>query len=147
MDRRYPEPVRAFSVPGIWGYADRIGVPAGERVRFHVCAPSAYDFSVVRLGTNAILDPAADEPADRADCAVLARAQRPAAPQRISPGSYVFIEGPPIPSRGLTLALWLRLWRLPTLDTFQWNWSGLITDMNYPEACRVGLLVDHAGRV
>ncbi len=147
MDQHYPERVRAFPAPGIWGYANRLGVPPGGRVRFHVCTPAAYDFSVVRLGTTAILDPAADERADRADIELLAEARRPAMPQTVSPGSYLYVEGPPIPTRPLTLALWLRPWRLPTIDTMQWNWSGLITDLNYPEACRVGLLLDHAGRI
>src|SRR5438552_4081472 len=55
-----PEPARRIAVPGVWGYAERIGVRPGEAVRFHVNAPAAYDFSVVKLGRRAILDPAAD---------------------------------------------------------------------------------------
>ncbi len=134
-------------MPGTWGYVDRIGVLAGEAVRFHISAPAAYDFSVVRLGTAAILDPHADEQDDRADVEVLYSARLGAAPQTITPGSYIYVEGAPLPAHRITLALWLRPWRLPTIDTLQWNWSGLITDFDYPEACRFGLLVDHIGRL
>lgn len=70
-----------------------------------------------------------------------------ATPQSLSAGSYVFVEGDPIPRGSLTLATWLRLWRLPVIDAIQWAWFGIMGDLDYPEACRFGLLVDHMGRV
>ena len=50
-------------------------------------------------------------------------------------------EGP------VTLGTWLRLWRLPVIDAVQWAWFGLITDVDYPDKSRFGILVDHAGRI
>ncbi len=143
-----PEPSTRYQIPGTWGYVDRIGVQPGQTARFHVCAPAPYELSVVRLGRRAILDPEADLEADRRDVEVLAKTAygRPS-PQSIGPGSYVYVEGAPVPARlPLTLATWVRLWRLPVIDSVQWAWCGLITDLDYPEACRFGLLVDQAGR-
>jgi N,N-dimethylformamidase len=143
-----PEPIRERQVPGTWGYVDRIGIKPGESVRFHLSAPAAYDFSVVRLGTRALLDPDADDQADRADVEMLYSSRHAAAePRPISPGSYVYVDGRPIPAGPLALSTWLRLWRLPVINTVQWDWAGIITDLDYPEASRFGLLVDHVGRV
>lgn len=143
-----PEPSRRYSVPGTWGYVDRIGIPAGSQADFHVNAASAYEFSVVRLGRDAILDPAADGDADRADVELLARtAHERSSPQTIGPGSYIYLGGRAIDSAWpITLATWVRLWRLPVIDSIQWAWYGLVTDLDYPEACRFGLIVDQAGR-
>jgi N,N-dimethylformamidase beta subunit-like, C-terminal/Concanavalin A-like lectin/glucanases superfamily len=143
-----PEPSRQYAVPGTWGYVDRIGVPAGSRAQFHVNAPSAYEFSVVRLGREAILDPGADGGADRDDVEVLAQmTHERSSPQTIGPGSYIYLGGGSIPSAWpITLAAWVRLWRLPVIDSIQWAWYGLITDLDYPDACRFGLIVDQAGR-
>jgi hypothetical protein len=93
-----PESVRSLPVPGTWGYVDNLGVKPGQVARFHVSAPAAYDFSIVRLGVEAILDPGADEAADRADVEVLATSHHASAtPQRITPGSYVYVDGPAVP--------------------------------------------------
>jgi hypothetical protein len=143
-----PEPARRLPVPGVWGYVERVGVPAGGTVRFHVSAPAAYELSVVRLGRTALVDSPTDDAADRADVLVLARSRHvEATPQRLSAGSYVFAESPPIPAGPLTLGTWLRLWRLPVIDAIQWAWHGVLGDLDYPEAARFALLVDHAGRV
>lgn len=142
------ERVRELRVPGVSAYVDRIGVAPGGTARFHVSTPAAYEFALVRLGRRAILETPWDDGADRADVEVLHVAQHAqAAPQTITPGSYVLTEGSPIPSGALTLAVWLRLWRLPVLDVTQWSWSGVITDFDYPERCRFAILVDHLGRV
>ncbi len=146
--RGRPEPARRVAVPGVSGYVDRIGVRPGQTVRFAVNAPAAYDFSIVQLGRRALLDPAADEQADRADVTLLSSRQHATAtPQTLAAGSYVFVGGEPLPRGPLTLATWLRLWRLPVIDAIQWAWFGILTDLDYPEACRFGLLVDHLGRV
>jgi hypothetical protein len=143
-----PEPARRLEVPGVWGYVDRIGVPPGGTVRFHVSAPAAYELSVVRLGRGALIDAPSDDTADRADSEVLARFPHAVAtPQALSAGSYVHVAGDPLPGPPLTLGTWLRLWRLPVIDVVQWAWSGIIGDLDYPFASRFGLLVDHAGRV
>ena len=143
-----PEPARRVAVPGVSGYVDRVGVPAGQSARFHVNSPAAYEFSIVRLGQRAILDATADEPADRADVEVIStRRHASATPQTLSAGSYVYVRGEPIPRGPLTLATWLRLWRLPVIDAIQWAWFGILTDLDYPETCRFGLLVDHLGRI
>lgn len=145
---RRPEPARELELRGAWGYTDPIGVAPATTLRFHVSAPAAYDLSIVRLGHRAILDPAANEMAERADVEVLERRAHPTAtPQTLSAGSYVYVGGEPIPGGPLTLGLWLRLWRLPVIDAIQWAWFGLISDIDYPEACRFGLLVDHLGRL
>jgi hypothetical protein len=135
-------------VPGVWGYVQRIGVPPGGTVRFHVSAPAAYDLTIVRPGHTALLDAPTDDDADRADAQVLASFEhRSATPQALSAGSYVFVEGPPVPAGPLTMGTWLRLWRLPVIDVVQWAWYGIIGDLDYPDASRFALLVDHVGRV
>src|SRR5688500_17495228 len=72
LTARRPEPARTLAVPGVWGYVDRVGVPPGGTVRFHVSAPAAYELSVVRLGRTALLDAPTDDDADRADAQPLA---------------------------------------------------------------------------
>jgi hypothetical protein len=135
-------------VPGVWGYVDRLGVAPGAAARFHVSAPSAYELTVVRLGRTAILDAPTDDDADRADVERLATFRHETAtPQTLAAGSYVWVDGPPIPAGPLTLATWLRLWRRPEIDVVQWAWFGLLGDLDFPEASRFALLVDHAGRV
>src|SRR5262249_27714257 len=86
--------------------------------------------------------------ADRAEAARLALVEASAAaPQTITPGSYAFIEGQPVPAQTLCLGLWLRLWTVPVIDVVQVGWQGLITDLDYPYAARFGLLIDHLGRI
>ena len=112
-----PEPARRVAVPGVSGYVDRVGVPAGQSARFHVNSPAAYEFSIVRLGQRAILDATADEPADRADVEVIStRRHASATPQTLSAGSYVYVRGEPIPRGPLTLA---RSWPKPRRCRFQ----------------------------
>lgn len=143
-----PEPARSIPVPGVQGYVDRIGVRRGETVRFHVNAPAAYDLQVVRLGRTAILDSPTDDAADRRDSEVLHVSRHAeATPQVLAAGSYLYAAGDPIPAGPVTMGLWLRLWRLPVIDVVQWAWFGLITDIDYPDRSRVGLIVDHAGRL
>jgi hypothetical protein len=117
-------------------------------VRFHVAAPAAYELRVVRLGRTAILDQPTDDAADRADVEVLHVSRHAAAtPQTLAAGSYLFVEGEAVPAGPLTMGLWLRLWRLPVIDVVQWAWFGLISDLDFPDRSRFGLLVDHAGRL
>ena len=148
MSRSRPEPARQLPVALVSGYVDRIGMRPGEQVGIHVNAPASYELSIVKLGTTAIADPGSDEAEDRADAQVMTRSRHDRATrQTISPGSYVFVGGDPVGDAPLTMGLWLRLWRLPVIDVVQWAWFGLITDLDYPEAARFGLLVDHMGRL
>ena len=105
-----------------------------------VSAPSAYELTVVRLGRSAIIDDPASEAADRADVEALAAFRHDEATrQTLSAGSYVWVDGPPVPSGPLTLGAWLRLWRLPVIDVVQWAWFGVIGDLDFPAASRFGL--------
>lgn len=143
-----PEPARAIPVPGVQGYVERLGARRGEPVRFHVNAPAAYELAVVRLGRDAILDAPTDDAADRADVETLHVSRHAqATPQTLAPGSYLYVEGEPVPEGPLTMGLWLRLWRLPVIDVVQWAWFGLVTDLDFPDRSRFGLIVDHAGRL
>ncbi|CAN5795846.1 large subunit of N,N-dimethylformamidase [soil metagenome] len=143
-----PEPVRRLAVPGTQGYVERIGVAPGGTVRFHVSAPASFGLDVVRLGRSAILEPDADAAADRADMEPLATFRHEAAtPRTIAPGSYVFATGTPIPGGPVAVGLWIRPWRLPVLDELQWAWAGLVSDLDYPSACRFALLLDPLGRI
>lgn len=143
-----PEPSRSVDVPSVQGYVDRIGVRRGETLRFHVNSPATYDLAIVRLGRNAILSAPTDDAADRADVEAMHLSHHDTAtPQTLAAGSYLFVQGEPVPAGPITLGLWLRLWRLPVLDVVQWAWFGLVTDFDYPDAARFGLVVDHAGRL
>lgn len=143
-----PEPARALPVPGVQGYVERLGARRGETVRFHVNAPAAYELRVVRLGRDAILDMPLDDAADRSDVEVLhAFRHADATPQSLAVGSYLFVGGEPVPAGPLTMGLWLRQWRLPVIDVVQWAWFGLISDLDFPDRSRFGLIVDHAGRL
>jgi hypothetical protein len=141
-----PEPARGFPVPGVWAYVDPVGVEPGKTVKLHASVPSSYDVTFVKLGTTSLVDPSAKVD-EHDDVEVLARrSHMVASRQRISPGSYIFLDGPPPPPPPLTLGVWLRLWRPPSIDTLQWNWAGVITAFDYPKHCSFGLLVDHMAR-
>lgn len=142
----YPEPHSGYEPPGVWAYTDRTSVEAGGDLSVHVHAPSAYTVTVERLGVDAIIHPTGDEADERNDVDVVHswESQR-ATPQVVRPGSYVLFAGAPVQGRPFTLGSWLRLWRAPCIDTFQWAWSGVIGAFDYPEHCRVALLVTHAG--
>jgi hypothetical protein len=143
-----PEPATGYPVPGVWGYVDSLGVRPGQVANFHVSSPGAYTFSIVRLGRSKLIDPHATPDDDRQDVDLFGEWEhKESTAQTLSAGSYVYVGGPAIPSGPLTIGLWLRLWRLPTIDKVQWAWAGLVTDLDYPDACRFGLLVDHAGRL
>jgi hypothetical protein len=130
------------------GYVGRIAARPGESVRFHVSAPAAFTLDVVRLGRRAILDPDATGAQDRDEAEVLASYQHDQSlAGTIGPGSYIHVDGPPLPGGPFTAGLWVRLWRLPVLDEIQWAWSGLISDLDFPHQSRFALLVDHLGRI
>ena len=145
--RLRPELVRSLPVPGTWAYVDRLDVAAGSSVGVHVCAPAAHEIELVRLGLDAVIDPAQSIDADRKDARVLATVNRPASPQTISPGSYIYVAGEPVPAGTLSLGLWIRLWKIPAVDVTQVAWQALMTDIDYPDAARFGLVVDHLGRI
>lgn len=134
-------------VPGTWGYVDEIGVGRGEEACVRVSAPAAFTVEFLRLRTGVLRRGDGDLGNQRSDVEMLTKVvHRRAAPQKIAPGSYIWIDGDPVDGGQLTLGLWLRLWRAPVIDTLQWNWSGLITDFDYPSACRFALLITHEAR-
>jgi hypothetical protein len=144
----HPEPIRSLPVPGLWGYARPLNPKPGATVALHLAAPAAFDVEVLRLGRRALLDPSASEADDRRDVDILlSRHHERALPGRIHPGSYVYVDGPPVPRGALSMAAWVRLWRTPPIDEIQWAASGIISDFDYPTHCRFALLVDHNGRL
>lgn len=145
--RQNPEPLRRLPVPGTWAYVDRLDVAPGSAVSAHVCAASAHEIELVRLGLHAVIDPAQSLDADREEATILQTVARPAAPQSITPGSYIHVAGEPVPPGPVSMGLWLRIWKIPAVDMAQVAWQALITDIDYPDAARFGLLVDHLGRI
>ena len=144
----YPEPIRPLPVVGTWAYLDRVEAAPGTSVSVHVSAEAAHEIELVRLGRDAVIDPAQSLADDCAEAVRLAAVDVAAAtPQVITPGSYAWIEGAPLPPGTLCMGLWLRLWKLPVIDMVQVGWQALLTDIDYPAAARVGLLVDHLGRI
>jgi Concanavalin A-like lectin/glucanases superfamily len=143
-----PEPIRRLPVRGTWAYVSALSVAPAFRVSVHVSAEAAHEIEFVRLGRKAVLDPAQSLDADRADAEVLATvSRRTAAAQTITPGSYVHIAGEPVPSGGLSMGTWLRLWKMPEVDVVQVAWQALIGDIDYPAAARFGLVLDQFGRI
>jgi hypothetical protein len=144
----HPEAIRRLPVRGTWAYLDRLEVAPGSSVEVHVSAEAAHEIELVRLGLDAVIDPAQSLAADCAEARRLAAVEIPVAtPQTIAPGSYAWIEGEPLPAGPLALGLWLRLWTLPAVEVMQMGWYGLITDIDYPDSGRFGLIVDHLGRI
>ena len=144
----YPEPIRQLPVTGSWAYLDRLEASPGSSISVHVSAEAAHEIELVRLGLDAVIDPDQSLAADCAEAVRLAVVEAAAAaPQTITPGSYAWIAGEPVPAGTLCLGLWLRLWKLPVIDVVQVGWQALISDIDYPAAARFGLLVDHLGRL
>src|SRR5215467_5729630 len=53
-------PHRPIHLPGVHAYTDRVSVPAGEMIRFHVSSTHPYELQVCRLGVQ-VDDPSGDE--------------------------------------------------------------------------------------
>jgi len=144
----YPEPIRQVPVTGTWAYLDRLEASPGTGISVHVSAEAAHEIEFVRLGLKAVIDPGQSLAEDCADAERIAVVNVAAAsPQTITPGSYAWFEGEPLPPGTLCLGLWLRLWKVPVIDVVQVGWQALITDIDYPSAARFGLIVDHLGRI
>ncbi len=139
-----PRPMR---VAGTWGYLSSTVVQAGSSVSVHVSAEADHEISLIRLGTQALLDPAQSLSADRAEATELASWHRPASPHHITPGSCIVVGGAPLPGGEMALGCWVRLWALPELSLIQFGLSTVIADINYPDRARVGLMIDHLGQI
>ncbi len=143
-----PEPIRRIPVRGSWAYVDPLAVAPGHALTIHVSAEAAHSIEIVRLGRKAVIDPAQSIDADRIEAEVMHIVSRgAAAPQTITPGSYVHVGGEAIPAGDLSMGLWLRLWKMPEVDVVQVAWQALLTDIDYPAAARFGLLLDQFGRI
>jgi N,N-dimethylformamidase beta subunit-like, C-terminal/Concanavalin A-like lectin/glucanases superfamily len=138
---------RPHQVNGAWVYVEPVGVAPGAEVRVHASLDAASSIEFVRLGERAILESGGAD-RDREDFDTLASFDvATASPQVTTPGSYVLAGGPPIVGPELTLSVWLRVWMCPQRETNQWYAAGIITDLDYPDACRFGLLLDSRGRI
>ncbi|WP_165521726.1 LamG domain-containing protein [Micromonospora zingiberis] len=134
---------RPVRVAGLTGYVDPLGVRPGETLRVHLCAPAAYEVAVGRLGRDALLLPAPDDAADRAEVTWLARASSPTANRHdVHPGSYGVAT--PV-DRPRTVSAWVRVWHLPaTVETS--SWAAVVSDLDYPDRCGWALGIDADGR-
>jgi hypothetical protein len=127
--------LRPLVVPGAHGYADRESVAAGEEIAFFISSTEPYRLSIARLGV------AVDDPAG--DLVLHEFPESPARPQPIHPGSYIHVEkglGANEPLRALTLECWVRPWRIARR-------SGLLTQLDVPGACGLGLFLEAGGAV
>ncbi len=137
-EKREPESAsiprhRSLAVEGVHAYTDRLHVPAGETIRFHVSSSFPYELQVCRLGTD-VDGPSKDE-------TLHSFGSSPAAIQPIHPGSYLVADKPldataDLP--GLTLEVWIRRWR--TVGR-----QAIIGQFDAPEACGFGLFVNEDG--
>lgn len=97
-------PHKPLPLEGVHCYTDRLSVPAGETVRFHICATHPHDFQICRLGLDTD-DPAGDQ-------VLFHRRVEVPVMQPIHPGSYIHVDKnlPDRPLAAFTVELWVRLW-------------------------------------
>lgn len=135
---------RAVRIASLMGYVDPIGVKPGEVLRVHLSAPAAHTISVGRLGRTALLRPAPDDEADRAEVTWLADATSAVARRHdVHPGSYGAATGEPLDRPG-TVSAWVRVWHLPdTVETS--SWAAVVSDLDYPESCGWAIGIDADG--
>ncbi|MHB8657911.1 MAG: N,N-dimethylformamidase beta subunit family domain-containing protein [Solirubrobacteraceae bacterium] len=140
-----PPAHRPVHVGSLEGYTDPIGVRPGERLSVHLSAPAAHEVSIARLGIKSVLEPGADDAADRAEATVLATLACPSASRHdIYPGSYAWLDDPSL-ARPSAISAWVRLWRLPsTVET--WSWVALVGELDFPDHCGWVLAIDGEGR-
>jgi hypothetical protein len=95
---------RAIEIPGLHAYTDRLSVPAGEAIGFHVSSTLPYDFSVRQLGPD--VDDAAQ------DIVLHAEPGQAALLQPIHPGSYIAVADglPSEPLHEFSLECWINPW-------------------------------------
>lgn len=139
-----PERIRAIPIDRPFVYSSDVTVAAGSTMTAHVNSPAAHTTDVIRVTPNLVSLPPSE--ARAAAEVVASRHRRSAALHGLTPGSYASTAATPI-GPALTMAAWIRLWRLPVIDVVQWAWSAVIGDFDYPDHCRFVLLVDHRGRL
>lgn len=126
-------PHRALQLPGLHAYAQR-SMAAGETIHFRTSSTVPYRLSICRL--------AGDVDDQDSDVVLHTLEEKQPKQQPIYPGSYIHVEqglsaDQKVPA--ITLECWVRPWRLN-------EWQGLITQHDFPNACGVGLFLDHEGR-
>lgn len=72
--------IRRLPVRGTWAYVDPLGVAPGAELAVHLSAEAAHRVELVRLGREAVLDPAQSLDADREEAELLAEVIRSARP-------------------------------------------------------------------
>ena len=137
-DKRQPDVAaipshRDQSVEGVHAYTDRLHVPAGETIKFHVSSSHPYELQICRLGLD-VDGPSKDE-------LFHSFGQSAAAVQPINPGSYLSIEKSLEAGRelgALSLELWIRRWR--TMGR-----QAIIGQFDQTDGCGFGLFVNEDG--
>jgi hypothetical protein len=125
---------RPVWVPGVHAYAEK-SLAAGETIHFRVSSTHPYELSIRRLGGRV------DDPGS--DTTLHTFAPSSATQQPIHPGSYVHVEkglSTDAPLEALTLACWVRPWRLE-------GRQGLITQDDGPERCGIALRLGDTGQL
>lgn len=126
-------PHEAVMVEGIHAYTDRVSVPAGETIRFHVSSSYPYELQVCRLGTD-VDGPSRDE-------ILQSFGQSPPMVQPIHPGSYLVADRAlesETPVKALTIEVWIRRWRTK-------GRQAILSQLDRPGACGFGLFVNEDG--
>ena len=126
-------PHRELQLPGLHTYAER-SIAAGETIHFRTSSTVPYRLSICRL--------AGDVDDQSSDVVLHTQQETEPRQQSIYPGSYVHVDqGLPADQElsAITLECWVRPWRLN-------EWQGVMTQHDFPQACGVGLFIDHAGR-
>jgi len=126
-------PHRELQLPGLHTYAER-SIAAGETIHFRTSSTVPYRLSICRL--------AGDVDDQSSDVVLHTQQETEPRQQSIYPGSYVHVDqGLPADQElsAITLEGWVRPWRLN-------EWQGVITQHDFPQACGVGLFIDHEGQ-
>ena len=130
---RQPPIYYAICLKGLYAYADRQSVSAGD---VHVSSEVPYRFRVTNLGRD-VDDRSSDETIHQA------KEQSSVRVQPIHPGSSLRLEkGLPAdtPLEEVTLECWVRPWCFNA-------GQGIITQYEFPQYCRFGLSLNHRGQV
>lgn len=121
-------PHRALNLEGLHAYSDRESVCAGETIRFHTSSREAYELEIYRLGL--------DVDGTAGDSLVASVPREAPRAQPIHPGSYIDAAG--LANGEEKLALSLECW-VRTSAVF--DWTGLLTQHDYPASCSFGLFI------
>jgi hypothetical protein len=129
------------TIDGTHAYAEKT-IERGETLQIRVSSTSAYQLSIVRLGT----DP--DSPIEDTEIFNFDGEKFAPQTQPIYPGSYIHVESefpPNEPLLDFTLECWVRLWKWN--GTVAKQWSGIISQHSYPNNCGFGLFLNSVNQL